>query len=183
MISRIFVLMLAALACCVLCASATPQPIVTEPDGMDLSAANLQISSPDHSAEYLQKTGGAIQPSMEGYYRDLAGEWTIKLVDQRSRPVGTLELQLYQFGAVIFGKGIFKEGLNKEIVTAEGSLASGNAMVLNAVTVENTNLYRLAVNSVDGNNTSGTFARFATDGSDPVKGTISGGRSGQRKLS
>lgn len=56
-------------------------------------------------------------------------------------------------------------------------------MVLNAVTMESTDLYRLAINSADGNNTSGTFSWFTPAGGDPVKGTLSGGRSDMHLLS
>jgi hypothetical protein len=37
---------------------AAPAPRFVEPEGMDLSLDGMQISDPEHTAEYLAKTGG-----------------------------------------------------------------------------------------------------------------------------
>ena len=181
--SRHILLILSILACIMINAYAGPQPIIVEPAGMDLSLGDMQISDPEHTAKYMEMTGGTARPGIEGYNRELAGNWSLELVDLRSRSVGDIDLRLFQSDAAIYGKGVFKEGLSQQLATAEGSLLEGNAMILNIVSLENVFLYRLTLNSADGNNTSGTFSLYKPSGESPVKGTVSGSRSDARKIS
>jgi hypothetical protein len=60
--SRNILLMLAAIACIMVGAYASPTPTVIEPAGMDLSMGGMQISDPEHTAQYLEMTG-AVRPS------------------------------------------------------------------------------------------------------------------------
>lgn len=178
-----FTLMLAAIACIIFGACASPTPRVVEPEGMDLSLEGMQISDPEHTAEYLAKTGGTARPGLQTYGRNLAGNWSLKLRDMKSIPIGDIELQLHQSDAALFGIGIFKQGLIRQMATAEGSLLEGNAMILNVVTLDSVYLYRMTLNSADGNSTSGTFTLYLPTGEAPVKGTVSGGRSDWRRIS
>lgn len=147
----------------------------------DLSADNMQIASTEHTADYLAKTGGIASP--EGSYRNVAGNWTFELRDQRSRPIGDFNLQLFQAGGVVFGKGVLKNGLREQIATADGSLLEGNTMILNAVPLEDTNLYVLSINIGSGNSTSGSFKLFTPGGDAPSTGTIYGGSNEPRGFS
>lgn len=183
MIRKDMLIMFAVLICSAITAHSAPQPVVVNQDGMDLSAGSMQIADPEHTAEYLAMTGGTARPAAGGSYNDVAGNWTFDLTDQGSRPVGTVELRLFQSEDVIFGKGVFKDGLRLEPATAEGSLVGGNSMILNIVSLEKINLYRLTINSPDGNTSTGSFSLYTPMGGDPVKGSISGGRSDARRLS
>jgi len=180
---REIVLILAAIACIIFGACASPTPRVIEPEGMDLSLDAMQISDPEHTAEYLAKTGGTARPGLQTYGRSLAGNWSLELKDMKSIPIGDIELQLHQSEAALFGTGTFKQGLIRQMATAEGSLLEGNAMILNVVTMDSVYLYRMTLNSVDGNSTSGTFILYLPTGEAPVKGTVSGGRSDWRRIS
>jgi len=180
---RMIMLMLVAIACITVGAYASPTPIVIEPAGMDLSLDGMQISDPEHTAEYLAKTGGTAQPGLQTYGRNLAGNWSFELRNMKSFPIGDIEMRLYQSEAALFGTGVFKQGLNRQMATAEGSLLEGNAMILNVVSLDNVFFYRMTLNSADGNSTSGTFTLYLPTGEAPVKGTVSGGRSDWRRIS
>jgi hypothetical protein len=180
---RNIMLMLVTIACIMVGAYASPTPIVIEPAGMDLSLGGMQISDPEHTAEYLAKTGGTAQPGLQTYGRNLAGNWSFELKNMKSLPIGDMELRLYQSEAALFGTGVIKQGLNRQMATAEGSLLEGNAMILNVVSLDNVFLYRMTLNSADGNSTSGAFTLYLPTGEAPVKGTVSGGRSDWRRIS
>jgi hypothetical protein len=180
---RKIMLMLAAIAFIMVGAYASPTPRVIVPAGMDLSLDGMQISDPEHTSEYLEKTGGTALPGLQTYGRNLAGNWSFELRNMKSLPVGDIELRLYQSEAAIFGTGVFKQGLNRQMATAEGSLLEGNAMILNVVSQDSVFLYRMTLNSADGNSTSGAFTLYLPTGEAPVKGTVSGGRSDWRRIS
>jgi hypothetical protein len=180
--SKNILLMLAAIACIMVGAYAAPTPTVIEPVGMDLSLDGMQIADPEHTAEYLEMTGGTAKPGLQAHGRNLAGNWSFELRDLKSVPVGDIELRLYQSEAALFGKGVFKQGLNQQIATVEGSLLEGNAMILNVVSLDNVFLYRMTLNSADGNSTSGAFTLYLPTGEAPVKGMVSGGRSDERRI-
>jgi hypothetical protein len=180
---RKIMLMLVAIACIIVGAYASPTPIVIEPAGMDLSLDGMQISDPEHTSAYLAKTGGTAKPGLQTYGRSLAGNWSFELKNIKSIPIGDIELRLYQSEAALFGTGVFKQGLNRQMATAEGSLLEGNAMILNVVTLDSVFLYRMTLNSADGNSTSGAFILYLPTGEAPVKGTVSGGRNDWRRIS
>jgi len=180
---RMIILMLAAIACIMVDAYASPTPIVIEPAGMDLSLDGMQISDPEHTAAYLEKTGGTAKPGLQTYGRNLAGNWSFELKNTKSLPIGEIELRLYQSDAALFGTGVFKQGLNRQMATAEGSLLEGNAMILNVVSLDSVFLYRMTLNSADGNSTSGAFTLYLPTGEAPVKGMVSGGRNDWRRIS
>jgi hypothetical protein len=56
-------------------------------------------------------------------------------------------------------------------------------MILNIISLDNVFLYRMNLNSADGNSTSGSFILYMPKGEAPVKGTVSGGRSDERRIS
>ena len=101
--SKNIMLMLAAIACIMAAAYASPTPRVIEPAGMDLSLDSMQIADPEHTAEYLAMTGGTARPGLQAYGRNLAGNWSLELRDLKSVPVGDIELRLYQSEAALFG--------------------------------------------------------------------------------
>jgi hypothetical protein len=176
-------LMLAAVACIIVGAYAAPTSRVVVPAGMDLSLDSMQIADPEHTTEYLEKTGNTAQPGLQAHGRNLAGNWSFELRDQKSMPMGDIELRLYQSEAALFGKGVFKQDLNQQIATVEGSLMEGSAMILNVVSLGNVYLYRMTLDSADGNSTSGSFILYMPTGEAPMKGSIFGGKSDSRKIS
>ncbi|MFB3765068.1 MAG: hypothetical protein ACE14P_07445 [Methanotrichaceae archaeon] len=181
--NNIILLAVAVLATCLAATVYAAPVIVQQPTEypLDLSADSMQIVSTEHTADYLARTSGAA--SSLGSYRNVAGNWTFELRDQRSRPIGDLILHLYQAGGVVFGKGVLKNGLREQPATADGSLLEGITMVLNAVTLEDTNLYVLSINIGSGNATSGSFKLYTPAGGDPLMGTIYGGSNEPRGFS
>jgi hypothetical protein len=169
--------------CLALAVHAAPPVIIQQPTEypQDLSADNLQIVSTEHTAEYLAKTGGIASPL--GSYRNVAGNWTFELRDQRSRPIGDLNLQLFQTGGIVFGKGVLKNGLREQPTTADGSLLQGDTMILNAVTLDDINLYALSITFGIGNTTSGSFKLYMPGKGSPLTGTIYGGGNEPRGFS
>ena len=99
--SRKIILMLVAIACIMVGAYASPTPRVIEPEGMDLSLDGMQISDPEHTASYLEKTGGTAKPGLQTYGRNLAGNWSFELKNMKSLPIGEIELRLYQSEAAL----------------------------------------------------------------------------------
>ncbi|MDD4652171.1 MAG: hypothetical protein PHQ34_08065 [Methanothrix sp.] len=95
--------------CIISGACTSPTPIVKEPVGMDPSLDAMQISDPEHTAEYLAKTGGTALPGLQTYGRNLAGNWSLELRDMKSIPIGDIELRLQQSEAALFGTGTFKQ--------------------------------------------------------------------------
>ncbi len=144
-----------------------------------------RILSTEHTAEYLAKTGGAVQPGIAGYsYWNAAGNWTFQLKDNnKMRPLGDIDLRLFQVGDALFGKGIISEGLRQQQVTADGYVAEGNYMVLSVVSLEDVNLYRLTATSDNGDTISGSFNIFTPAGGEPTTGTVEGGRNEAPALS
>ncbi len=143
-----------------------------------------RIVSTEHTSEYLAKTGGVTQAELYGSYWKAAGNWTFELRDNnKMRPLGDIDLRLFQAGNALFGTGIFREGLRQQQVTADGYVAEGNAMVLGVVSLEDVYLYRLTINSDNGNTTSGSFSIFTPAGGEPITGTIYGSRNEPRTFS
>lgn len=159
-------------------------PVITQQPSdypQDLSIENMQIASTEHTSEYLAKTSGVASP--EGTYRKVAGNWTFELRDQSSRPIGDLNLQLFQTGGIVFGKGALKNGLREQPATADGSLLEGNTLILNAVTLEDTYLYSLSINIGSSNRISGSFKLYKPGGAAPLEGIVEGGSSEPRGFS
>gem|GEM_PF-903402 len=143
-----------------------------------------RIVSTEHTSEYLAKAGGVTQAELYGSYWKAAGNWTFELRDNnKMRPLGDIDLRLFQAGNALFGTGIFREGLRQQQVTADGYVAEGNAMVLGVVSLEDVYLYRLTINSNNGNTTSGSFSIFTPAGGEPITGTIYGSRNEPRTFS
>jgi hypothetical protein len=178
----ISVLLLVAMACFAYIVPATSAPQTSDPLGM---GSWERIVSTEHTAEYLAQTGGVVQPDITGYpYWNAAGNWSFELMDgNKMRPLGDIDLRLFQVGNLLFGKGMFSEGLRQQPVTADGYLAEGNSMVLNVVSLEDIYLYRLVIDSHNPNSISGTLYIFTPAGGEPIKGSIGGGKSEPRTFS
>lgn len=178
----ISILLLVAMACFASLAPAASAPQTSDPLGM---GSWERIVSTEHTSEYLAKTGGVVQPDITGYpYWNAAGNWSFELMDSnKMRPLGDIDLRLFQVGNLLFGKGTFSEGLRQQPVTADGYLSEGNSMVLNVVSLEDVYLYRLNINSDNGNTASGSVNIFTPAGGAPLTGTIEGGRNEARTFS
>lgn len=170
---------------CLIGLSAAAQPQL-DPKADPLGTGSWErIVSTEHTSEYLAKTGGAVPPEIAGYsYWNAAGNWTFRLLDNnKMRPLGDIDLRLFQVGGVLLGKGILSEGLRQQQVTAEGYVAEGNIMVLSVVSLEDVHLYRLNINSDNSKTVSGSFYIFTPAGGEPIKGTVEGGRNEAPTLS
>ena len=92
-------------------------------------------------------------------WSDVAGRWTLSLVDSASR---TVDLTLYQYGNEVFGKGVMATGVNSQEITAAG-LIEGSSLSLRLVTVGGNTMYRLRT-TVSGNSIFGTYSAYSSDG-------------------
>lgn len=173
-----FLLLLLITMACLIGLSAAAEPQLNpkaDPLGMGTWE---RIVSTEHTSEYLAKIGGTVQPDTVGYpYWNAVGNWTFQLKDNnKMRPLGDIDLRLFQIGDVVFGKGIISEGLRQQPVTADGYIAEGNSMVLSVVSLEDVYLYRLNIKSDNDNTISGSFNIFKSTGGQPVTGAVEGGR-------
>ncbi len=184
------ILLLIALACfsAASMAALAQQNQQVDPLGM---GSWERIVSTEHTADYLAKTGGAVLPDITGYpYWNAAGNWSFELMDNnKMRPLGNIDLRLYQVGSLLFGKGVLSEGLRQQPVTVDGYLSEGNSMILNVVSLEDVSLYRLAINGNNANSAnsansiSGTLYIFTPAGGEPVSGSVGGGKNEPRTFS
>ncbi len=132
---------------------------------------DLQASFKDESLGYIDSTtgmspgvanGSAVYtpPTTTGSpWSNVAGRWTLSLVDSASR---TVDLTLYQYGNEVFGKGYMTTGVNSQEVTAAGS-TEGSGLSLRLVTVGGNSMYRLRT-TVSGNSIFGTYNAYSSDG-------------------
>jgi hypothetical protein len=149
---------------------------------LDLSPENLNIVSPEHTAEYLAKTGGLAVPG--GATMNASGNWSFDLRDAGAKPLATMNVQLFQAGNQVFGKGSMQTfGQNPQSITAYGSFSEVNSISLAVISLEDVSLYRLAVNAVDPSNLAGSFTAYSSLGGVPLTGMLSGKRDIPRALS
>jgi hypothetical protein len=142
---------------------------------LDLSPENLNIVSTEHTAEYLAKTGGLAVPG--GATMNASGNWSFELRDAEAKPLASMNVQLFQAGNQVFGKGSMQTfGPNAQAITAYGSFSEVNSMILAVISLEDVNLYRLAVNSADPSNLAGSFTAYSSLGGVPLTGLLSGKR-------
>lgn len=163
---------------------AVAAPVVppTGPEPLDLSPDNLNIVSPEHTAEYLAKTGGLAVPG--GASMNASGNWSFELRDAGAKPLATMNMQLFQAGNQVFGKGFLRPfGQNDQTITAYGTFSDGNSMGLAVISLEDVSLYRLAVNGADLSNLAGSFTAYSSSGGVPLTGMLSGKREISRSLS
>ncbi len=92
-------------------------------------------------------------------WSNVAGRWTLSLIDSASR---TVDLTLFQYGNEVFGKGIMTTGINTQEFTAAGS-TEGSALSLRLVAVGGNSMYRLRT-TVSGNRIFGTYTAYTSDG-------------------
>jgi len=165
------------------CASqAVPVIINTSgPAPLDLSPENMQIVSTEHTAEYLEKTGLGDAGRMAAF--NGSGGWTIDLRTTDNKPVGRMNLRLFQVGNLVFGTGSLDTfGNSAQTITAYGTTAEGNSLSLAVVSLEAVDLYRLAINNANTIEVSGSFSAYNSNGS-ALAGLLTGTREIARKLS
>lgn len=141
----------------------------------------MNIVSPEHTAEYLAKTGGATGSATAYTSIDLRGNWSFELRTLDEKMVGTVNLNLAQIGTVVFGAGTVR-GSNA-IVTANGAIVD-NMLTLNIVTYPNVVLYSARFNQIGGGGRSaaGYFDAYSSSGG-TLQGKISGEKDVPRTLS
>ncbi len=181
---RYSVFLIAAMAFFAATAATTSAQQNTKEDPLGMGSWE-RIVSTEHTSEYLAKTGGVVLPDVTGYpYWNGAGNWSFELLDSnKMRPLGDIDVRIFQVGNLLFGTGVYSEGLRQQPVTADGYLAEGNSMVLNVVSLEDVYLYRLTIDSSNQNSISGTLYIFAPAGGEPIKGTVAGGKNEARTFS
>ncbi|ABK14142.1 MAG: hypothetical protein H5T42_04720 [Methanothrix sp.] len=141
----------------------------------------MNIVSPEHTAEYLAKTGGATGSATTYTSIDIRGNWSFELRTLDDKMVGTVNLNLAQIGTVVFGAGTVR-GSNA-IVTANGAIVD-NMLTLNIVTYPNVELYSARLNQIGGGGRSaaGYFDAYSSSGGS-LQGTIRGEKDVPRTLS
>jgi hypothetical protein len=163
-------------------AQAAPVIINTSgPAPLDLSPENMQIVSTEHTAEYLAKTGLGDTGVIAAF--NASGGWTIDLRTTDNKPVGRMNLRLFQVGNLVFGTGSLDTfGNSAQTITAYGTTAEGNSLSLAVVSLEAVDLYRLAINNANTIEVSGSFNVYSSNGS-ALAGILTGTREITRKLS
>ncbi|MCQ8902612.1 MAG: hypothetical protein NQU42_00735 [Methanothrix sp.] len=141
----------------------------------------MNIVSPEHTAEYLAKTGGATGSATAPTNIDLRGNWSFELRTLDEKMVGTVNLNLAQIGTVVFGAGTVR-GYNA-IATANGAIVD-NMLTLNIVTYPNVVYYQARIDKIGGGGTSaaGHFDAYSPSG-ESLQGTIRGEKDVPRTLS
>lgn len=168
------------------CFAAQAAPVYINTSGpapLDLSPENMNIVSTEHTAEYLAKVGGFGEASGIAAF-NAAGSWSFDLRDNANRPLASIDLTLFQAGNLVFGKGTMSSyGSQDQAVTAYGSVIEGNSMNLAVISLDDVNLFRLAVNNANTNSASGNFDAYSSKGGSPMTGILSGGKNVQRQIS
>jgi hypothetical protein len=166
------------------CSSAQAAPVIINTSGpapLDLSPENMQIVSTEHTAEYLAKTGLGEAGGIAAF--NASGGWTIDLRTIDNKPVGTMNLRLFQVGNLVFGTGTLDTfGKSAQTITAYGTTAEGNSISLAVVSLEAINLYRLAINNANSSEFSGSFYAYSSKGA-ALTGILTGTREIARRLS
>jgi len=160
-------------------------PIIINTSGpapLDLSPENMNIVSTEHTAEYLAKAGLVDADGIAPF--NASGGWSFELRTTNDKPVGSMNLRIFQVGNLVFGTGILDAfGKSAQTVTAYGTTADGNSMSLAVVSLEVVNLYRLAINNVNSNAISGSFNAYSSKGGATLTGILTGTREISRQLS
>lgn len=141
----------------------------------------MNIVSPEHTAEYLAKTGGATGSATAYTSIDLRGNWSFELRTLDEKMVGRVNLNLAQIGTVVFGAGTVRG--SSAIATANGAIVD-NTLTLNIVTYPNVELYSARFNQIGGGGRSaaGYFDAYSSSGRS-LQGTIRGEKDVPRTLS
>ncbi|MCJ7444381.1 MAG: hypothetical protein MUO26_07625 [Methanotrichaceae archaeon] len=137
--------------------------IQTEPKQIDYLGEGLgwmEIPSTEHTAEYLAKVGGVAGDPLAITSENVKGNWTLELRDLQNRPVGKINLELFQIGTVVYGSGSTTDGL---IATADGAIVD-NTINLDVVTVPRIALYQLKKLELSGNTAGGSFIAYSPVG-------------------
>jgi hypothetical protein len=176
------VLALALLACSTVQGLPAPEP--SKPQD-SLALGGLQTGNAEHSTLYLAQSGSgaALSELATSPGVDVAGNWTFELTDSRNRPVADLTLRLYQRGITVFGTGSVKIGLESQPSTAYGSIIDGSTMILGAISLQSSDLYKLSINSIHQGRIGGSFTAVSSKGEEVVSGSVSGGRDEPRDFS
>jgi len=171
--------LLVVLVC--LAAAADAAPIVKKTQAIDPLGAESIMSMPDpeHTAEYYAKmgwlTGGGAQSSL-----DVSGNWTFELRTLDDKPLGIMDLRLYQHGSLVYGVGALRSGFESQPVAADGSLADASTLYLGVVLLQGPELYRFKVGMSD-NGVSGSFEAYGSYGM--REGIVRGGTNEPRGFS
>jgi hypothetical protein len=153
----------------------------TGPVPLDLSPENMNIVTIEHTAEYLAKTGLGDTGGVASF--NASGGWSFDLRTTDNKPVGRMNMQLFQVGNLVFGTGTLDAfGNSAQNITAYGTTAEGNRISLAAISVEVVNLYQLAINDANSNDLSGSFNAYSSKGA-AITGIVTGTREIARRLS
>jgi hypothetical protein len=175
---NVVVKLLIALVC--LAAAAEAAPIVKRDQVIDPLGTESLMSMPDpeHTAEYYAKmgwlAGDGAQTSL-----NVSGNWTFELRTRDEKPLGNIDLRLYQYGSLVYGIGALRAGFESQPVTADGSLAE-MTLYMGVVSPQGPELYRFRV-GVDGNGAPESFEVYGPYGM--REGIVRGGRNEPRGFS
>jgi hypothetical protein len=166
------------------CIAAQAAPVIINTSGpapLDLSPENMNIVSTEHTAEYLAKTGLGDTGGVAAF--NASGGWTIDLRTTDNKPVGRMNLRLFQVGNLVFGTGSLDTFSNSaQTITAYGTTSEGNSISLAVVSLEAVDLYRMVINNANSNDISGSFSAYSSKGA-VLTGILTGTREISRQIS
>ncbi|NYT01787.1 MAG: hypothetical protein GKC10_03385 [Methanosarcinales archaeon] len=119
----------------------------------------MTIPDVEHTSDYLSKTGGSGGDPQAYTSAKVAGNWSLELVDLRSRPVARIYMELFQVGTVVFGRGT----AGNEMATANGAIIGNTALNMGVVTLPSANLFNVKL-TLSGDSASGNFDGFTASG-------------------
>jgi hypothetical protein len=164
-----------------LAAAAEAAPIVKKNQVIDPLGTESLMSMPDpeHTSEYYAKmgwlAGGGPQSPLE-----VSGNYSFELRTLDEKPLGNIDLRLYQYGSLVYGIGALRSGFESQPVTADGSLAEMSTLYLGVVSLQGPELYRFKIGIGD-SGASGSFEAYGPYGM--REGIVRGGTNEPRGFS
>jgi hypothetical protein len=94
---------------------------------------------------------------------DVSGNWTFVLRTRDDKPLGNIDLRLYQYGSLVYGIGALRSGFESQLITADGSLIEISTLYLGVVSPQGPELYRFKAGIGD-SGASGSFEAYGPYG-------------------
>ncbi|HQF16916.1 MAG: hypothetical protein A4E45_01547 [Methanosaeta sp. PtaB.Bin039] len=141
----------------------------------------MDISSTEHTGEYLAKTGGATGSATAYSMYDVRGNWSMELRNLNDKIVGSMRLTLTQIGTIVFGAGTMPVEGSNQLITANGAITEGT-MSLAVVSYPQLTLFQMRL-PISDNRTDGNFDAYSSAGGVPLQGRVIGEKDVARTLS
>ncbi len=164
------------LASCLLAQAGGPhsvgETVVVDP--LDGGLGWMNIESTEHTAEYLAKVGSGTGDPYSATRLNVAGNWTLDLMDSSGSSSGTIDLILFQSGTLVFGYGKVPSSTAVQAITVSGTIVDDYlTMGIVVLSPPHVFYYQLRNINVGASSASGTFDAVSSAGESPVQGTFS----------